>query len=318
MTMNRLRFDLDDLQAMVAVVEQGGFRAAALALNLSQPALSRRIGKLEEALNVQLFERTTRRVALTLVGREFHARAVEILNGVEASLHNISDLSASHHGDVTVACVPSIAHNFLPPVIQRFRAEHPRVRLRIVDEGAHAVLNNVARGDSDFGINFLGGDEPGIAFEPLLHERFVLACRADHPLAGRRAVTWDDIARHPYMTVAKSSGNRLVLDRARAPGQEQPAAVVEVRHVSTLLELVKAGVGIAVVPQLALPTEAGSVLRAVALEDQDITRTLGVIRRAGRVLSPGAQRFHDMLKQRLPGLVRGEGAHNPRENLIVS
>ncbi|WLI87584.1 LysR family transcriptional regulator [Massilia sp. R2A-15] len=297
--MNRLRFDLDDLQAMVAVVEQGGFRAAALALNLSQPALSRRVGKLEEALGVQLFERTTRRVALTLVGREFYGRAVEILQGVEASLHNIGDLSLSF-GEVTVACVPSVAHNFLPPIMQRFHLQFPRTRLRIIDEGAHAVLNNVARGESDFGINFLGADEPGIDFEPILQERFVMACRFDHALAKRRSVTWDDIGKHPYITVAKSSGNRMVLDRARAPGEKQLVSMLEVRHVSTLLEMVKAGLGIAVVPQLAMPTDSASVLRAVALKGEGITRSLGVIRRAGRVLSPGAQHFYDMMKDAVP------------------
>lgn len=297
--MNRLRFDLDDLQAMVAVVEQGGFRAAALALNLSQPALSRRVGKLEEALGVQLFERTTRRVALTLVGREFYGRAVEILQGVEASLHNIGDLSLSF-GEVTVACVPSVAHNFLPPIMQRFHLQFPRTRLRIIDEGAHAVLNNVARGESDFGINFLGADEPGVDFEPILQERFVMACRFDHALAKRRSVTWDDIGKHPYITVAKSSGNRMVLDRARAPGEKQLVSMLEVRHVSTLLEMVKAGLGIAVVPQLAMPTDSASVLRAVALKGEGITRSLGVIRRAGRVLSPGAQHFYDMMKDAVP------------------
>jgi DNA-binding transcriptional LysR family regulator len=299
MNMNRLRFDLDDLQAMVAVVEQGGFRAAALALNLSQPALSRRVSKLEEALGVQLFERTTRRVALTLVGREFYGRAVEILHGVEASLHNISDLSLSL-GEVTVACVPSVAHNFQPPIMQRFHLRFPRIRLRIVDEGANAVLNTVARGDADFGVNFLGADEPGIDFEPILHERFVMACRFDHPLAKRRAVSWDDIGKHPYMTVAKSSGNRMVLDRARAPGDKQLASMVEVRHVSTLLEMVRAGLGIAVVPQLAMPTDSASALRSVPMKGEGITRSLGVIRRAGRVLSPAAQNFYDMLKEAVP------------------
>jgi DNA-binding transcriptional LysR family regulator len=297
--MNRLRFDLDDLQAMVAVVEQGGFRAAALALNLSQPALSRRVSKLEEALGVQLFERTTRRVALTLVGREFYGRAVEILQGVEASLHNISDLSLSL-GEVTVACVPSVAHNFLPPIMQRFHLRFPRIRLRIVDEGANAVLNTVARGDADFGVNFLGADEPGIDFEPILHERFVMACRFDHPLANRRAVSWDDIGKHPYMTVAKSSGNRMVLDRARAPGDKQLTSMVEVRHVSTLLEMVRAGLGIAVVPQLAMPTDSASALRSVPMKGEGITRSLGVIRRAGRVLSPAAQNFYDLLKEAVP------------------
>ncbi|GAC1424380.1 MAG: LysR family transcriptional regulator [Burkholderiaceae bacterium] len=295
--MYQLRFDLSDLQAMVAVVEQGGFRAAALALNISQPALSRRIGKLEDALNVKLFERTTRRVALTLVGREFFTKAVEILDGVETSLHNISDISYTHFGQITVACVPSIAHNFLAPILQRFNARFPLIRIRIVDEGAHEVLNNVARGDADFGINFLGAREQGIDFEPIMQESFVMACLPDHPLARRRAVSWQDIGKYPYMTVAKSSGNRMMLDMAMAPSEKQPASFIEVRHVSTLLEMVKAGLGIAVVPQLAMPSDHSSVLRAIPLKEPAITRTLGIIRRSGRVFSPAAQNLYEMLKE---------------------
>ena len=295
--MNQLRFDLSDLQAMVAVVEQGGFRAAAHTLNLSQPALSRRIAKLEAALDTRLFERTTRRVGLTLVGREFYDKAVEILNGVEASLHNISGISPRHHGELTLACVPSVAHHLLPPVLRRFHDEFPAVRIRVLDEGAAEVLGHVLRGECDFGVNFLGAREPGVDFEPILRERFVLACPPDHPLARKRAVDWDDIGAHPYMAVAQTSGNRLLLDRARRPADQRVPGFIEVSHVSTLLEMVRAGLGVAVVPRLAIAQGAG--LRAVPLKHQDLTRTLGVIRRAGHAPSPGARRLVELLKQSL-------------------
>lgn len=295
--MNQLRFDLSDLQAMVAVVEQGGFRAAAQSLNLSQPALSRRVAKLEQALDAKLFERTTRRVSLTLVGREFFDKAVEILNGVEASLHNISGISLRHYGEVAVACVPSVAHHMLPPVLRRFHAEFPKIRIRVIDEGSAEVLSHVLRGGCDFGINFLGGQEPGIAFEPVFQERFVLACQPDHPLARKRAVGWDDIGDYPYMTVAQTSGNRLLMDRARRPADQRVPGFIEVQHVSTLLEMVKAGLGVAVVPRLAM--HDGDGLRAVPLKNQDLNRTLGVIRRSGHVLSPGAARLVELLKQSL-------------------
>lgn len=299
--MDSLLFDLNDLQAMVAVVEQGGFRAAAVALNISQPALSRRIAKLERALNVQLFERTTRRVALTLVGREFFNKAQEILDGVQRSLHNISDISRSHYSQVTLACVPSVAHNLLPPILHRFHSLFPRIRIRIADEGAHEVLNNVLRGDSDFGVNFLGSAEKGIDFEPLVIEHFVLACPPGHPLADAEAVTWDQIALYPYMTVGKSSGNRMMLDQAMAPSERRPPAFVEVRHVTSLLEMIKAGLGIGVVPQLAMPREHDGTLVAVPLAGPAIMRTLGIIKRTGRILSPGAQELYQMLKQAFPG-----------------
>lgn len=307
--MNQLRFDLSDLQAMVAVVEQGGFRAAALTLNLSQPALSRRVAKLEQALDAKLFERTTRRVSLTLVGREFFDKAVEILNGVEASLHNISGISLRHYGEVAVACVPSVAHHMLPPVLRRFHDEFPKIRIRVIDEGSAEVLSHVLRGGCDFGVNFLGGQEPGIDFEPILRERFVLACPPDHPLARKRTVDWDDIGAHPYMTVAQTSGNRLLLDRARRPADQRVPGFIEVQHVSTLLEMVKAGLGVAVVPQLAM--HDGDGLRAVPLKNQNLHRTLGVIRRAGHVLSPGAERLVELLKQSLARRPAAAKAGNP-------
>jgi DNA-binding transcriptional LysR family regulator len=298
--MKQLRFDIADLQAMVAVVERGGFRAAASAINLSQPALSRRIDKLEEALNVRLFERTTRRVALTVVGREFYAKAQEILANVESSLLSISDIAASSGGEVIIACVPSVAYHYLPPVIRQFNAIYPNIRIKVIDEGANEVLNGVTRGEADFGINFIGAQQADIDFEKIMSERFVLACLHDHPLAQRRSVKWREIDKYPYVAVARSSGNRLVLDQALATAEVRPSAVYEVRHVATSLAWVAAGLGIAAVPHLAMPPQDGSPLIAVPLVEPKVERTLGLIRKKGRKLSSSAQYLYDALKNKPP------------------
>ena len=296
--MKQIRFDISDLQAMVAVVECGGFRAAASAINLSQPALSRRIDKLEEALQVKLFERTTRRVALTVVGREFFAKAREILDEVENSLLGISEIAANRGGEVRIACVPSVAYHFLPPLVQRFHAEFPNIRISVIDEGANEVLNCVLRSEVDFGLNFIGDQQPELDFEPLLKERFVLACRHDHALAGRRSVKWRELDKYPFIAVARSSGNRLLLDQALAAAQLRPAATFEVRHVATSLAWVAAGLGIAAVPDLALPVGDGSPLVGIPLVEPKVQRTLGIIRKKGRSWTPAVQHFYDMVRQR--------------------
>ncbi|NUA26581.1 LysR family transcriptional regulator [Cupriavidus basilensis] len=295
--MQPIRFDLGDLQAMVAVVEQGGFRAAAEALSLSQPALSRRIDKLEQALNVRLFERTTRRVTLTVVGREFVGKARALLAEVESSLMGIGDAAATRSGEVTVACVPSAAHYFLPAVIARFHAQFPNVRVKMVDEGANVVLHSVASGEADFGLNFIGTQEADLLFEPLLRDPFVLACRHDHPLARRRSVKWAELGAHTLVALAKSSGNRLMLDLALAELPLRPAAFYEVRHVSSVLALVEAGLGVAAVPRLALPGGERATLVAVPLRDPAVSRTLGILRRRGRTLPAHAQALYDMVGQ---------------------
>jgi DNA-binding transcriptional LysR family regulator len=287
--------DLADLRGFVAVADLGAFHEAAEQLNLSQPALSRRVQKLEGALGVALFERTTRRVALTAVGRDFLPKARRLLDEFDASLLSVREIAERRSGQVNIACVPTAAYYFLPEVIKAFNAEYPQIRIRIVDEGANAVLQSVINGEVDLGINLLGGQEPEIDFEPLLQDPFVLACRKDHPLAARQEVEWRDLAAHRFITVGRLSGNRLVLDLGLPGAAWRPRWFYEVQHLSTSLGLVEAGLGIAALPRMAVPTGSHPLIVSRPLVNPVLTRTMGVIRRHGGTLSPAAKQFHEML-----------------------
>jgi DNA-binding transcriptional LysR family regulator len=212
----------------------------------------------------------------------------------------MGEVAATRAGEVTVACVPSAAYYFLPDVIRRYHERFPRIRLRIVDEAANTVLAAVTRGEADFGINFIGTQDPDVDFQPILKEPFVAACRRDHPLAARRKVKWAELGAYDFMTVSKSSGNRLLIDLALADVRERPRWFYEVRHVSTLLGLVEAGLGVAAVPQLAMPGAGHPTLAAVPLVEPVVTRTLGLIRRQGRTLSPAAQELYALLEAERP------------------
>ena len=292
-----MKINVPDLEAFVAVADLSSFRRAAEHVHLSQPALSRRIGKLEEALGVRLFDRTTRTVHLTAVGRDFVAKARSLLDGLEHSLLALGDVAASRAGEVTIACVPSAAYYFLPNVIRRYHARYPRIRVRIIDEAANATLAAVMRGEADFGLNFIGTQDADVEFEPLLREPFVLACRKDHALAAKRRVSWAELGGHDYMTVSKSSGNRLIIDLALAEMRARPTWFYEVRHVSTLVGLVEAGLGVAAVPRLAMPAGNHPSLVSVPLVDPTVERTLGIVRRRGRTLPPAAQALCEMVKE---------------------
>jgi DNA-binding transcriptional LysR family regulator len=293
-----MKFSLSDLEAFVAVADLANFRRAAEAVHLSQPALSRRIAKLEEALGVRLFERTTRTVSLTAVGREFARKARALLGDLESALLGMEDVGATRGGEVTVACVPSAAYYYLPGFIRRFHVHFPRIRVRVIDETANAVLSAVIRGEADFGIDFIGAQEPDLEFQAILEEPFVAACRHDHPIARKRRVSWAELAEHDYMTVSKSSGNRLLVDHALAGVETRPRWTYETRHISTLLGLVEAGLGVAAVPRLALPAGKHPVLCGVPITDPKVTRTLGLIRRRNRPLPPAAQQLYAMLAPR--------------------
>jgi DNA-binding transcriptional LysR family regulator len=172
-----INFNLNDLQAFRAVAELGNFRKAADALHVSQPAFSRRIEKLEEALGVQLLERTTRRVSLTSVGRDFDRKVQQLLDDLDQTLLGIRGVATSRMGEVTIASVPSTVYYFLSQVISRYHERYPKIKVKVFDASANEVLSAVSRSEADFGLNFVGSQEPDIEFKPLIEERFVAACR---------------------------------------------------------------------------------------------------------------------------------------------
>jgi DNA-binding transcriptional LysR family regulator len=295
-----INFDLNDLLAFRAVAELGNFRKAAESVHLSQPAFSRRIEKLEQALGVRLLERTTRRVSLTTVGRDFERKVRELLDDLDSTLLGIRGVAATRMGQVTVACVPSTVYYYLSEVLRRYHAASPRVRVKVLDSGANEALDAVLRGEADFGLNFMGTQEGELEFEPLQEERFVAACRRDHPLARLRKVSWAQLAAHDFIGVSRRSGNRLLLEQALAGVPNRPQSVFETEHVTTTLGLVEAGLGVAAVPSMAMPGADHPLLKSVPLVDPVVTRRIGLIRRRGRSLSPSAQQLYDLF-----GAMRG-------------
>ena len=289
-----LKPSIADLRAFVTVGELQSFAAAAKALHLSQPALSRRISHLEDLLGVRLFDRTTRSVGLTLLGGRFLGEMRGLVEDLDRSVLSLRDAADLEAGDVTIGCVFSAVHHFLPPVIRAFRDKHPNVLVRIIEEGADEVLASVKHGEADLAVNYIGMQDPEIEFAPLLKEPYVLACPANHPLARRRSVRWEELAQQPLARVSHASRNRLFIDQALAELPPLPRPTIEVRHVSTLIGLVESGLGLAVVPKLTLPLKPAAVV-GVKLDKPVVNRTLAIIRRRGRSLSPAATAFARLL-----------------------
>jgi DNA-binding transcriptional LysR family regulator len=292
-----MNFDLADLRALVAVAELGSFHAAADTLHLSPPALSRRIQKLEDVLGVRLFERTTRHVRLTVTGREFSSKARAVLDDLESALLGIQEVAAMRTGEVTVACVVSAMDAFVLNVLRRYHARWPNIKVRTVDAGATEVLSAVIQGEAEFGLNFIGVQEPDIDFEPIVREPYVLICPRDDPIAEKAEVGWPELAGRDLIGGWKGSGNRLVLDLALANLLPRPRWCYEVRRLSTIPALVEAGLGIAAVPRLLMAASAHPKLACVPLVAPVVVRTLGLIRKRGRPLSPPARQLYDSIVQ---------------------
>ncbi|HBH65241.1 MAG TPA: LysR family transcriptional regulator, partial [Erwinia persicina] len=241
--------------------------------------------KLESALGIRLFDRTTRRVTLTLYGQTFAARSDQLLFNVESLLGDITKVSQERVGLVTVATVPSAAYYFMPDVIRRFQARYPQVRVRIIDSSAGNVIEAVASGEADFGLCFARSLQPNIDFLPLVGDVYVAACRRDGPIASRKSLTWREFYQQDYVGLDKSSGNRNLLDQMLEHIIPERPSICETRHVTTMLGMVEAGVGIAAVPAMSMPSSEYSLLTSVPLTDPVVRRTVGLIRRSGRMQS---------------------------------
>lgn len=292
-----IHFDLNDLVAFRGVVEQGSFRRAADSIRITQSALSRRIEKLETALGVKLFERTTRKVSLTNVGRAFLPQVERLLDDLDLALLSVGEGGALRTGTLIVACVPSAAYYFMPHAIRSFHAQYPKIKIKLIDASANEVSAAVASGEADFGLGFTGNLAPEVEFSLLMEERYVIACRNDHPLALRTSVTWVEAYQHDYITLDRSSGNRLVLDRALASLQVEKDSICEARHVTTVLGLIEAGLGVAAVPSIAMPVAPHPILTSVTLTEPEVVRQMGLLKRRGRTLTPAALELERLIRE---------------------
>lgn len=173
---------------------------------------------------------------------------------------------------------------------------------RVFAPSAEQLLGAVMSGEADFGVSFIGSQEPEVEFKLRLQNRFVAACRRDHPLARKKRVTWNELYEHEYVSVDKTSGNRLLLDQALAAVAPRAPSACETRHVTTMLGLVEAGIGVAAVPSMAMPGSNHPILTSVPLVEPVVKRRVGIVRRRGRQLTPAAEEFHRMIVK-----VKGKG-----------
>ena len=287
--------DILDLRAFLTIVELANFNRAAEVLNISQPALSRRMQKLEEIIGAPLLERTTRHVGLTALGNELLPLVRRLIEEFDSSLFAARDKGVKATGLVTIACLPTAAFYFLPRIISRFSLQYPEIRFRILDLTATDGLQAVNRGEVDFGINIISGIDRELAFEHLMEDKFVLAVKRDHLLAKKEVVVWEDLKDYSLITVHNSSANRILLDAALAQENLKINMRYEVTHLSTSLGFVEAGLGISVLPKMATPQGEHPFLVTRPIINPTVSRMIGVVKRRGSILSPAAQHFYDML-----------------------
>lgn len=292
-----INFELLDLRALIAVSDMRSFHRAAEQLALSQPALSRRIQKLEQAVGAPLLERSSRNVRLTAAGQQVLPLLRRMVEEIDGSLVGSMASGEQGVGRITVASVPSVAVRFMPDVLKRFGEEYRRVRVRILDLSASECAEAVRTGHAEFGLSLPVASDADLSFEPLIDDPYGLICRRDHPLADVAEPRWSDLEGYRLVTVHRSSGNRTTLEAGLAADGIHLQWFYEVTRLTSALALVDAGLGPSVLPRLACEGPEARDLVWKALRDPTIVRTIGLLRRPAAPISPAAARLVALLTE---------------------
>lgn len=286
------------LRALLALDAQRNFTRAAAACSLSQPAFSALIRQLEETLGTRLFDRSTRHVALTADGEAFVVAARQVLADLDAAFADLRDRAEHRRGRVSIALLPSLAADWLPSVLAEFRAAYPGIALEVADVLSEPCIERVRAGRADFALAATRADTPELRADVFCSDDFHLVCPRGHPLARAARVRPRDVAAWPFIHLARTSSVRQYLDAATHP--HPLPSVLEVDQLATVAGMVRAKLGISIVPALTLYQFASPDLVVRPIRWPGLTRRIYVVRRRDRSLSPAAQVLYDWMLARKP------------------
>lgn len=253
---------LAQLRAFLAVAEHLHFREAATALRISQPALSGNVAALEEILDTQLVERTTRKVLLTPAGERVAEHAWRVLAAVDDLMGEVAQNREPFSGPAHLGVIPTVAPYVLPALLPMFAKRFPHLKLTVHEAKTETILEEVREGRLDMVLLALPTEATGLVEEPLYDEEFLLALPEDHPLAAadgpldREALKGLDI-------VLLNQGHCLreqAIDVCREVGA-RATATTYATSLPTLVQLVAGGLGVTLVPESAVPVETGKRVR---------------------------------------------------------
>lgn len=297
--------DLRTMRYILSIAEHGHMTRAAGALGVSQPALSAALAKLEEELGAALFHRTGRGVEPTDAGRVFLEHAANTLRAAEAGAAAVRELVGLETGSIRVGAGATAAGYLLPEAIRAVQREHPGLRFSIREAGSAAVAEGVISGELDLGIVTLPIEHPrgdDLMVVRRIPDELRLIVPEGHRLSGKRSFQWEDLRGEPVVAFEAGSAVRRRIDEAAAAHGVALLVVMELRSIESIVQMVRAEIGVGFVSKHGLPEGAG--LRPATGAGGPIERELGVVRRRDRVPSHATAAFERALLASLPGAGR--------------
>lgn len=291
-----MNYTLRQLRVFVAVAQQGSFSQAGQMIGLSQSAVSHSIKELETEMGIRLLDRTTREVLLTEAGEQLASRLERLLEELNTTLLDVRSYGQQRSGTVRVAASQTISAHLMPQCLAASQLRFPDIKIMLRDRPQQWVLQSIRNAEVDFGIAIGPLQVDDFECEAILDEPFLLLCRQDDPLADQQTVRWEMLSNRQLVLQDYSSGSRVLIDEALRAQRVEAEIVQEIGHPATLYPMVEAGIGISILPALALPLPQGRPLLVRRIEPE-INRSIMLIRRKNRSLTPAAEVIWQEVRQ---------------------
>jgi LysR family transcriptional regulator of gallate degradation len=291
--------DIRRLDYFLKIAELRSMTAAAAALHVTQPTLTKSIKLLEEELGVSLLRRLPRGVELTIYGQSLvrHAQAVRVQ--LDSAIGELDGLRTGAEGQVMIGAGPSWLRRHLPLALVRALAERPRLKVRVFGGFDEALLRSLRHGDLDFVVAELPPDgAPDLEIEPLTSDMLGLCCRANHPLTRKkRKPTLESLLTYPWALPANNAGARRKLDSLFiSRGLKPPVPTVETESMAFLFAFVRSSDALTFTTSTTTHQPEGAGLKMLDIPALRTSRGAGIISRRGAWLSPAAQSVITELK----------------------
>jgi len=280
----------------VIVARHGSFKLAAQELSRTQPAISLAIQQLEDSIGLKLLERTTRKVSLTAEGENFIPVAERLIRDFDAAISDLNATADRRSGHVSIAALPSVATQLLPGVIKKFTELYPGISVHVIDDNSRGVQRRLERNEVDFGIAGNKRRRQGLEYRAVAEDRLEMVCHHEHPLAQESGpLPWDALQDYKFI----DSGLQDVVSMQGLIDDPK----YEFTTTTTLFAMVKADIGITVLPALASRNDDPKIV-ARPLVDPVIKREMQLITRKEWSFSPAGQAMAEVLIETVPEVIK--------------
>ena len=286
--------DISALQAFIAVAESGSFSRAGERIFLTQPAISKRIAALEQDIGARLFDRVGRKIHLTPAGEALLLRTRAVLSELEDIKRDITNLSGTIAGELSVATSHHIGLHRLPGPLKRFHETYTQVRLNLHFMDSEKACNAVARGELELAVVTLPPSaDPPLRVEKIWDDPLDIVVSRNHPLAQAKRVQAAMLLDYPAILPGLGTYTREIILNSFGPLRDKIQVGMATNYLEVLKMLAAIGLGWSALPR----TMIDEGLKVVQIEKREIRRELGIVTHERRTLSNAGQAMIRIIRE---------------------